>query len=157
MICRGDWPKSLDCSDKVALQQAFDYYSVIVDTDISKVDNVHRNKGRAHRLMRTYARFIGSQATLQSISNDLQINEAQTISDDTISSYINALKRIFVIEDSSAWNPNLRSKTAIRSSDTTYKLAESSTTMETTVNVTKKSSRYYFSLLVFDLFLFSFS
>ncbi|MBO7453809.1 MAG: ATP-binding protein [Alphaproteobacteria bacterium] len=120
LICRGGWPKSLDCSEKVALQQAFDYYSVIVDTDISKVDNVHRNKGRAHRLMRAYARFIGSQATLQSISNDLQINEAQTISDDTISSYINALKRIFVIEDSSAWNPNLRSKTAIRSSDTRY-------------------------------------
>jgi len=120
LICRGGWPKSLDCYDKVALQQASDYYGVIVDTDISKVDNVHRNKGRAHRLMRTYARFIGSQASLQSISRDLQTNEAQTISDDTISSYINALKGIFVIEDSLAWNPNLRSKTAIRSSDTRY-------------------------------------
>lgn len=83
LICRGGWPKSLNCPDKVALQQASDYYSVIIDTDISKVDNVHRNKGRAHRLMRTYSRFIGSQATLQSISSDLQTNEAQIISDDT--------------------------------------------------------------------------
>ena len=120
LICRGGWPKSLDCSDNIALRQAIDYYTVIVDTDISKVDNTHRNKERAHRLMRTYARFVGSQTTMQSIRNDLQNNESQAISDETIGSYINALKKIFVIEDSLAWNPNLRSKTAIRSSDTKY-------------------------------------
>ena len=110
----------MDCPQKIALQQAIDYYTVIVDTDISKVDNVGRSKERSERLMRSYARLIGSQTNLRAIAKDMEINEAHTLSDETIASYINALKKIFVIEETPAWNPNLRSKTAIRTSDTRY-------------------------------------
>jgi hypothetical protein len=120
LICRGGWPKSLDCSPKIALQQAIDYYTVIVDTDISKVDNIGRGKERSERLMRSYARLIGSQSNFRAISKDMEENEAHTLSDETIASYIGALKKIFVIEETPAWNPNLRSKTAIRTSDTRY-------------------------------------
>lgn len=120
LICRGGWPKSLDCSSRVALQQAIDYYTVIVDTDISKVDNIGRSKERSERLMRSYARLIGSQTNLRAIGKDMETNEAHTLSDETIASYIGALKKIFVIEETPAWNPNLRSKTAIRTSDTRY-------------------------------------
>ena len=120
LICRGGWPKALDCSEKIALAQAFDYYTVVVNTDASKVDNVARNPERVERLMRSYARAIASQTNLRSICQDLAHHELKTLSDDTINAYISALKRIFVIEEVSAWNPNLRSKTAIRTSNTRY-------------------------------------
>ena len=120
IICRGGWPKAIDCSERIALEQAFDYFNGVVNSDISRVDNVERNKERAIRIMRSYARSIASQTKLSSIVEDIKINEANNISEDTIASYIKALKQIFVIEDSPAWNPNLRSKAAIRTSDTRY-------------------------------------
>lgn len=120
LICRGGWPKSIACNKEVSLQQAIDYYEAIVDSDISKVDNIERNKERTKRILRSYARSIASQAKISSISKDISTNEAASLSDVTITSYLNALKKIFVLEDSPAWNPNLRSKTAIRTSDTRY-------------------------------------
>lgn len=120
LICRGGWPKAIDEEEDVALQQAIDYFDAIVDVDISRVDNVERNKERTKRILRSYARSVGMPAKISSIAADISANEAVSISDMTITSYINALKKIFVLEDSSAWNPNLRSKTAIRTSDTRY-------------------------------------
>lgn len=120
LICRGGWPKAIDEEEDVALQQAIDYFDAIVNADISRVDNVERNKERTKRILRSYARSVGTQAKISSIAADISANEAVSISDMTITSYINALKKIFVLEDSSAWNPNLRSKTAIRTSDTRY-------------------------------------
>lgn len=120
LICRGGWPKAIGEEEDVALQQAIDYFDAIVDADISRVDNVERNKERTKRILRSYARSVGTQAKISSIAADISANEAVSISDMTITSYINALKKIFVLEDSSAWNPNLRSKTAIRTSDTRY-------------------------------------
>lgn len=120
LICRGGWPKAIDEEEDVALQQAIDYFDAIVDVDISRVDNVERNRERTKRILRSYARSVGTPAKISSIAADISANEAVSISDMTITSYINALKKIFVLEDSSAWNPNLRSKTAIRTSDTRY-------------------------------------
>lgn len=104
----------------IALEQAFDYYDAVVESDISKVDNVTRNKERVKRLMKAYARNIGTQASNETIKNDMLNNDSSSLDTDTVLSYINALKKIFVIEESPAWNPNLRSKTAIRTSDTRY-------------------------------------
>ncbi len=120
LICRGGWPKAVGCSDRVALQQAFDYYDGVVNADISRVDDVERDSNRAGRVLRSYARSIATQTKLSSIVKDIAINDNPRISDDTVSSYIRALKRIFVIEDVRAWNPNLRSKVAIRTSDTRF-------------------------------------
>ena len=120
LICRGGWPKVLDCSEKVALAQAFDYYTAVVNTDVSKVDGVERNPERVEHLMRSYARAVASQTNLRSIGQDLAGHELKTLSDDTVAAYISALKRIFVIEEATAWNPNLRSKTAIRTTHTRY-------------------------------------
>lgn len=121
LVCRGGWPKAtLKENPKAALMQAKLYYKTVVGLDISRVDGVERNEELAKRLMRSYARNQGSQATLGTILADLKNNEKDTLTEYTIYSYINALKKIFVIEDSLAWNPNLRSKTAIRTSDTRY-------------------------------------
>ncbi len=120
LICRGGWPLATYLTGKEALGQAIDYYDAVVRSDISRVDNVKRNPELVMRLMRSYARNQGSQVGIQTICEDIQTNDIDRISSETIRDYIQALKKIFVIEDALAWNPNLRSKTAIRASDTRY-------------------------------------
>ena len=120
ITCRGGWPLALSMEDKVALDQAFDYIDAVEKRDISQVDGINRDSGRTHRILRSYARHQGAQASYGTIKADLIANESDTLNEDTIASYINALKKLFVIEDSEAWNPNLRSKSAIRTSDTRY-------------------------------------
>ena len=120
MVCRGGWPQSLELKYNVALQQAFDYYDAVVNWDINRADGVRKNKERVKRLMRSYARNQGSQVSISTIRQDIIVNDESDISEDTVSAYLNALRKIFVIEDMPAWNPNLRSKTVIRTSDTRY-------------------------------------
>lgn len=119
--CRGGWPKAMNKKNqKSALRQVKEYYEAITRSDISRVDGVSRDEQRAKRLMRSYARLQGSMAPIPTIVEDLKTNEPDGMSDETVVSYIKALKKIFVIEDMEAWNPNLRSKTAIRTSDNRY-------------------------------------
>ena len=120
LICRGGWPAALNHSKKVALKQAFDYYDAVVDDDISRVDRVKRDSERTKRILKSYARNVATQASLETIRSDIISNDVETFDKEALYGYLNALKRIFVIEDSPAWNPNLRSKTAIRTSDTRY-------------------------------------
>ena len=89
-------------------------------SDISRVDGVSRNETRARLLMRSLARHQGTQAPNTTICEDINVSDDMELSKDTVVSYTNALKKIFVIEDCPAWSPNLRSKTAIRTSDTRY-------------------------------------
>lgn len=121
LVCRGGWPKaSLKTNESAALIEAREYVESVCRNDISRVDDVQRNAELARRLMRSYSRHQGAQVSVATILADIKSNEASDTTEATVASYINALKRIFVIEDMAAWNPNLRSKTAIRSSDTHY-------------------------------------
>ena len=120
LICRGGWPKATMVSKKVALDMAYRYYEAVVHSDISRVDNVNRDPERAKRILRSLARNQCAQVTVNTICADLENNDIVAANRNTVASYIEALKKIFVLEDSLAWNPNLRSKTAIRTSDTRY-------------------------------------
>ena len=120
LICRGGWPAALNRTEKVALRQAFDYFDAVVNDDISRVDGVKRDSERTKRVMKSYARNVSTQVSLETIRSDVINNDIETFDKESLYGYLNALKRIFVIEDSPAWNPNLRSKTAIRTSDTRY-------------------------------------
>ena len=120
LACRGGWPQSIDMREEIALDQAHDYYDAVVRSDINRADNVQKNTEKVRRLMRSYARNQGSQVPNTVLALDVSANDDDSISDDTVASYLNALRKIFVVEDMPAWNPNLRSKTAIRSSDTRY-------------------------------------
>lgn len=120
LVCRGGWPRSTFLEDEIALEQAYDYYDAIVNQDISRVDGIKRNAERVKALMRSYARNQGAQVSNATLRADMLSNDADTLDTDTVMSYVNALKKIFVIEDLPAWNPNLRSKTAIRTADTRY-------------------------------------
>lgn len=120
LICRGGWPSSLDQKSSIALRKAFHYVDSIVESDLSLVDGIERDPVRVTALLRSYARHVGTQTPLTALVEDLKNNEAQAISKETVYDYVNALKRAFVIEDLNAWNPRLRSKTAVRTSDTHF-------------------------------------
>lgn len=120
LVCRGGWPRTIDLDKEISLELAYDYFDSVVRTDISNVDNVKRNPERVKRIMKTLARHQGTQVSIKALAKDIALNDTSSIDSDTISSYIESLKRIFVVEDMQAWNPNLRSKTAIRTSDTRY-------------------------------------
>lgn len=120
-ICRGGWPKSLNKkTPKAARRQVTEYFEAITRLDISRVDGIAHDEHRAKRLMRSYARLQGAMVTIPTIVADMKSNDPESLSDETVASYVKALKKIFVIDDMPAWNPNLRSKTAIRTRDTRY-------------------------------------
>lgn len=120
LVCRGGWPQAVDMRDEIALDQATDYLDAVIHSDINRVDNVQKNAEQVRRFMRSYARNQGSQTPNTVLAQDVAANDGAKIGDDTIGQYTSALRKIFVIEDMPAWNPNLRPKTAIRSSDTRY-------------------------------------
>ncbi len=120
LLCRGGWPKAIALPEHIALRQAFDYVDAVVSEDISRVDGVRRDKKRTQRLLRSYARHVATQASLETIRQDVIASDHSSFDSSTLYSYLRALKDIFVIEDIPAWNPHLRSKTAIRTADTHY-------------------------------------
>lgn len=120
LICRGGWPFACSLQGDAALAQAFDYVDAVIKKDVSRVDGTNRNITTTRLLMRSYARNQGSQATIGTIVADMMTNDENEIGIKTAGSYLDALRKIFVIEDSEAWNPNLRSKTSIRTANTRY-------------------------------------
>lgn len=119
-VCRGGWPKAIGQTEKIALRQARDYYDALVESDMSRVDGVKRDAERVKALMRSYARSICTQAKNTQIRDDMKINDTSSLNEDTVLSYIDALKKLFVAAELPAWNPNLRSKSAIRTSNTRH-------------------------------------
>jgi predicted AAA+ superfamily ATPase len=115
VTARGGWPAAIGVSNKIALAQANQYLDAVVDTDISEADGVRRDPSKVRTFLKSIARNIASTASLETIRNDIK-GEDESLSTLTIRSYINALERIFVIEEQPAWEPALRSKTAIRTS-----------------------------------------
>ena len=114
ILARGGWPAAVNEKDEtLALKKVADYYEAVVNEDISKVDKIEKNPDRVRSLMRSLSRNISSEAGTTTILNDLRAND-ELLSQVTVDQYIKALKTLFVIDDLPAWSPNLRSKTAIR-------------------------------------------
>lgn len=120
LLCRGGWPRATLLQDKLALGEARDYFEAIYKVDIHRVDKVRRSSERTRLLLRSYARNQGSAISYCKMKEDILQNDNQSISDETIADYADALRKLFVIEDMPAWNPNICSKTAIQNSNTRY-------------------------------------
>lgn len=113
--CRGGWPASLDdMSNDAKLLIAKDYLNIICDEDISRVDKTRRNPALARLIMRSYARNICTLAKKTSMLADVSV-EMEGVTIKTFDDYVEALERLFVIEDIEAWSPAIRSATVIRS------------------------------------------
>lgn len=120
VLCRGGWPEAVtEVDSKLALRYAFNYVDGLIDSDVSRIDDVSRNATRMRFLMRSYARNVSSRASIETIREDMQEDKA-SLSSTTIVDYLDALSRSYVIEDLAAWNPALRSKTAVRTSPTRH-------------------------------------
>ena len=121
LSCRGGWPvATLMESRRRALRYAHEYYVSVTESDISRVDGVPRDPDRVRKLMRSYARLQGTQAKISAIREDMRAHDSGDMGDNAVREYLNALRRIFVVEDLPAWSPSLRSKSAARTSDTRY-------------------------------------
>jgi len=121
LSCRGGWPiATLMESRRRALRYAHEYYVSVTESDISRVDGVPRDPDRVKKLMRSYARLQGTQAKISAIREDMRTHDSGDMGDNAVREYLNALRRIFVVEDLPAWSPALRSKSAVRTSDTRY-------------------------------------
>jgi len=114
-LIRGGWPASIGQTTSIAPQQVYDYVDAVINIDVSRVDGVEKNPMRLRALMRSLARNVSTATSITTIQQDIAVDK-ETISEKTISAYLNALRRIFVIEDLPAWNPAMRSKTALRTS-----------------------------------------
>ena len=113
--CRGGWPDSLHQKTReVKLFVAYSYLENICNTDVSAVDGIKRDPDRVRLLLRSIARNDSTLAKDQTIINDMNAN-FMDISRPTYYSYVDALKKLFVLEDQRGWSPNIKSKTAIRS------------------------------------------
>ena len=120
VVCRGGWPKAVERGGDVALDYAREYVDAVAESDLSRVDDVPREPARVRRLLRSLARLQATQSSLSAVRKDIVANDDASLSEQTIASYTNALEKIFVVENAHAWSPALRSKTAVRTSDTRY-------------------------------------
>ena len=120
ITCRGGWPQSIGMRDTIAIDQAKYYYDAIVRTDINRASGIKISQEKVRKFMQSYARNQGCQVSNESLARDVIGSNEKTISSDSVAIYSDALKKIFVIEEMTARNPNLRSKTAIRTSNTRY-------------------------------------
>lgn len=115
VIVRGGWPASVVLDNEMALKRVQDYIDAIIQSDISKVDGIEKNRQKVEQLLKSLARNISTSASLATIQKDSEEGESESISVPTVTSYITALQRLFVIEDLHAWLPSIRSKTPLRS------------------------------------------
>lgn len=120
-ICRGGWPLAMNQEEDIALQQAIDFYDGVVQEDIFSLKDIpiRKDEQRARKLLRAYARAIASQASDSTIKKDATSND-ESFDIKTYEKYMLALRRLYVIEELEAWNPNLRSKVAIRAKNTRH-------------------------------------
>lgn len=113
-ICRGGWPGAVTLSPNGAFL-AREYTDMLVESDIRQLDGVERNPHRVRQVLRSLARNISTLTTATTILEDVRANDI-TINERTLENYLNAMRRLLVVEDVPAWSPSLRSRTTIRTS-----------------------------------------
>lgn len=120
LVCRGGWPYAVTrAKGDSALDMAFDYLATIAEQDISRADGVMRNPQYARLIMTEYARLSSSQATQSTILKDLKSRDID-LSRDTVNGYLAALRRLYVVQELSAWTPSLHAKSRITKTPTRH-------------------------------------
>lgn len=120
LVCRGGWPGALGLPEQEALEQAYVFYEGLVESDVSRVFRLAKNPSRIRRMLRSYARATATETSLAEIRRDMAVNEGGGFDEATLAKYLQTLERLYVVEELEAWNPNLRSKAAIRTTNTRH-------------------------------------
>ena len=120
-ICRGGWPVAIGKDRDISLAQARDYCEVVITDDIFSLKDIplKKDEQKARKLMRSYARNVSIAAADTTLLDDCA-GRNETFDKDVFAKYLNALRNLYVIEELPAWNPNLRSQTAIRTKETRH-------------------------------------
>ncbi|MCL2820486.1 MAG: DUF4143 domain-containing protein [Oscillospiraceae bacterium] len=114
VMLRGGWPEAVKEKRKnIAIKTISDYVDVLINDDMSRIDGKKRNATRVRNLLRSIARHISAPANNSTIMADLSAND-NTISDKTIADYMDALKKLYVVDELPVWSVSMRSKTALR-------------------------------------------
>lgn len=120
LTCRGGWPAALSLNERASMRVASNYYDAIVKSDVARTNKQLGDPEIIRKILRSYARIQGTQTPTTIILDDISPSDSPIISINTLHSYLSALRNIFVTEDMPSWNPNLKSRTAIRTTDTRY-------------------------------------
>lgn len=121
LLCRGGWPLSVRAGDEISLDVTRNYYEGLFNFEYSANEKFRNKKPDVLRMiMRSYARHISTEAAVKTIRTDVIETNNRTLDAKTLDNYIEALKDLFIIEDVEAWNPNIRSKSAIRTTPTRH-------------------------------------
>lgn len=120
LICRGGWPMAVGLPREKALKIARNYFTQVIEHDLLAGTDIVRNKEKLIKTLTAYARNISSECSIQTLIDDVKSDGETTISDNTVVDYLEIFRENFIIEDITAWNPNIRSKTAIRTSPTRH-------------------------------------
>lgn len=115
-ICRGGWPATLSMDKEDSLDVAKDYIEAVCERDAAAVDKSQKDPDRVRSVLKSLARNISTMTTDRTIMGDVMANDT-SITDKTLEIYLRALRKLYIIEDVKAWQPSLRSKTGIRTSD----------------------------------------
>ena len=121
LLCRGGWPIAVLASRDIALEITKNYYNGLFVFEDSENERFRNKKPEVLRMiLRSYARNISSEAAISTIISDIRQSNERTMDTKTYDDYMEALKDLYIIEDMEAWNPNIRSKTSIRSTPTRH-------------------------------------
>ena len=116
LLCRGGWPGTIKLDKDAALDVAVNLVDELVNVDVNRVDGTEKNPDRVRAVLRSYARNISTMTSANTIMGDVRANDI-SITDKTLTNYLTALRRLFIVEDAKAWQPSLRSRTGIRTSN----------------------------------------
>ena len=121
LLCRGGWPISVLAQRDIAIEITKNYYNGLFIIEDSENERFRNKKPEVLRMiLRSYARNISSEAAVSTIISDIRQSNERTMDTKTYGDYMDALKDLYIIEDMEAWNPNIRSKTSIRSTPTRH-------------------------------------
>lgn len=115
LICRGGWPGALNLEDEAAIRFPYQYLKSIIEMDMSRVDGRRRSRTTIETVLRSLARNNATLAGNPKLIEDIH-NTGAKISEPTLRSYLDALKKLFVIEEQNAWHPGIRSRARVRTS-----------------------------------------
>lgn len=120
-LCRGGWPISVLAPKEIALDITKNYWNGLFVFEESENERFRNKKPEVIKMiLRSYARNISSEASLQTIIGDVRQSNERSMDIKTFNVYLDAIKDIFIIEDLQAWNPSIRSKTSIRTTPTRH-------------------------------------
>ena len=121
LLCRGGWPIAVLAPRDIALEITKNYYNGLFVFEDSENERFRNKKPEVLRMiLRSYSRNISSEAAVSTIISDIRQSNERTMDTKTYDDYMEALKDLYIIEDMEAWNPNIRSKTSIRSTPTRH-------------------------------------